>query len=109
MDQVRAVGRVSEGLQKSTLRLGTSTRSGLQEPHPVAQVRGGGDEEQVHQPRAERVGPRRHAPPEGRPAMVQVHPHGGGARQCRRRQTGIERVNERFELNYSHVILLLHT
>uniref|UniRef100_A0A2N9GH42 Leucine-rich repeat-containing N-terminal plant-type domain-containing protein n=1 Tax=Fagus sylvatica TaxID=28930 RepID=A0A2N9GH42_FAGSY len=57
LDQVRVVGGVSEGLQSHALRLGTSSRGQLLEPHAVAEVRGGGDEEQVHQPRAQRLEP----------------------------------------------------
>ena len=57
LDQVRVVGGASEGLQSRALRLGTSSRGRLLEPHAVAEVHGGGDEEQVHQPRAQRLEP----------------------------------------------------
>lgn len=82
LDQVRAVGGVSEGLQPSAICVGASARGRLQEPHVVAEVRRGGDEEQVHQPRAECLGPRCHSIASRRSALVQVHSHGGDAGEC---------------------------
>jgi len=70
VDQVCAVGGIAEGLQTRAFRLGESAGGGLQEPHALAQVRGGRDEEQVHKPRAQRVGPRRHASSEGGSVVV---------------------------------------
>ena len=94
LDQVRAVGGISEGLQARAFRLGESLGGGLQEPHTMAQIRRGGDEEQVHKPREERLGPRRDASAPGGSVMVQVHSHGGDARQCRRCQAGFRAVDE---------------
>jgi hypothetical protein len=54
-----------------------------------AQYRGR-DEEQVHQPRAQSLGPCGVAPAENEPALVQVHIHGGDARQRRWRHTSVK-------------------
>jgi len=70
VDQVRAVGGIAEGFQTRAFRLGESAGGGLQEPHSLAQVCGGRDEERVLKARAQRVGPRRHASSEGRSVMV---------------------------------------
>jgi hypothetical protein len=50
----------------------------------------GRDEEQVHQPRAQSLGPCGVAPAENEPALVQVHIHGGDARQRRWRHTSVK-------------------
>ena len=65
MDQVRAVGRVTEGFQSRAFSLGACTRGGLPESYFMAEIRGGGDEKQVYKSCQERVGPGGHPSPQG--------------------------------------------
>lgn len=74
-----------QSLREIAIFVGASSRNRASEPHSVAQAIRVRDEQQVHQPRAQRVEPCRHDLAESEPVVAQVHPHGRGDRKYLRR------------------------